>query len=394
MRQFSSVQWLVLFPILFMLYEQNWAGLGASIIVLLIMVKKPNAEADASPQLVTNTNIHLDKEDDLIHLLQKEIPPHIDDLKDDLSKTQQINSESFTTLNSAFYRLLEMTADQSESLKKVLLSVSKSKAQEMNADIAESDDIDLKLFIKATHDFLSDCSVFILGITEQSNEAVEKIAVMEKQMDNINSLVENAKKIASQTNLLSLNAAIEAARAGDMGRGFAVVAQEVRQLSEVSNQFNVQIQEQVTKTMDTFVSTKSMVESLAKNNADKALQTQNRLKQELITFAELEDNLESNLANLMSLSLDTTACVNDSVRSLQVEDIISQLSEHNLAQAENMKQVLIICSEVLAENDVSEKQHLIGKLKAAAEKLKMQSLTAQDKTISSGCMDEGEIELF
>lgn len=394
MPRMNIYQWIATLPIMFMIVRQDWVAVAALLFVFLLMLL-PSKKATLKDIPVAELPQEAADITTLIRILKKEIPPHIDDLKSDLSKTQQINSESFTTLNTAFYQLLEMTSNQSDSLQKVLISISKKKAEEMNADMTQApDEVDLKLFIKSTHDFLHDCLVFILGITEQSNDAVNKIAVMEQQMNNINELVANAKKIASQTNLLSLNAAIEAARAGDMGRGFAVVAQEVRKLSEVSNQFNDQIQEQVTQAMDTFVSTKVIVESLARDNADKATQTQDRLESELATFDELESKLETNLANLMNLSLDTRACVNDSVRSLQVEDIISQLSEHNLMQAENVKQVLLVCSEILATENAVEKESLIDKLKMAAEKLKMQSLQAQSKTISTGSMDEGEIELF
>lgn len=399
MTRFNFYQGAALLPLLLMLLLQEWLAAGAIVVTLILVwilvstllgktVDKPWEE---NVENITSVNTNAI----LVSMLQEEIPPCIDELKDDLNKTQQINSESFITLNSAFYQLLRMSAEQSASLHKVLFSISKDKALALTGkEYYDPDAIDLKTFIESTHQFLNICSDLMMETTAQSNDAVNKIAVMESQMNNINGLVDNAQKIARQTNLLSLNAAIEAARAGEMGRGFAVVAQEIRLLSDTSNKFNEDIRGEVTQAMTTFVEAKSMVESLAKDNAEKSSQTQSRLHQELIKFAELEESLEMNLDNLMSLSVDTKACVNDSVRSLQVEDIISQLSEHSVLQAENMKQVLFACSELLSAEKNVDQDTFVNKLKVAAEQLKQQSLQVQNKTISTGSMNEGEIELF
>ena len=145
----------------------------------------------------------------------------------------------------------------------------------------------------------------ILSIKDSAYATNEVFDGIQKQMGEIVEVVAQLKSIASSTNMLSLNASIEAARAGAAGAGFAVVAEKVQQLAVDSNTCS-NLVEQIVSNMETQVDKTRQQMTESTENVDSSLASIEALQtgfNELLTsFTALYENIEEHDASVTDLS--------------------------------------------------------------------------------------------
>lgn len=171
-----------------------------------------------------------------------------------------------------------------------------------------------------------------LSALEKTNahrdELLSKVQQLGGAIDDLNGLAEAVKKVASQTNLLSLNAAIEAARSGEAGKGFAVVADEVRQLSKLSARTGDEIRVKVASIADNVKGVVAIAHTLSQKERALLAEAETTVSGTLREFERRAGGLESRINDLKEAGSDVVAAIEQVLVDLQFQDRTSQILTH------------------------------------------------------------------
>lgn len=344
-----------------------WSGLWAT-------APSPAVRDDAPLQSAAAT-----RDDTLLGELGGALTPSLRTSGEDVCRAIDLIHEAIDKLVGAFHMLEQQVASQSMMIAQLNPD---EEVDEHGIQRTESDAAMFARFVRSTTETLV---VFVddaLGTSKLAIEIVERVEAVSEHMVSVNRLLEGIESISKQTNLLALNAAIEAARAGEAGRGFAVVADEVRKLSENTNRLSTEIRGVLGHVGHALDEAGRSVDELASHDMSHALQAKQDIQEMIVMLDRMNARRGKIALEARAISEAVRDGVQQAVVALQFQDMTSQLLGSANAR-------LGAAADVLERAAASRGEP--GTVRAAVSEFQAKKFLAP---VAQSSMDSGDVELF
>lgn len=373
-----------------LVYEFSILDLMLLILFLGVLLGLDSEEEKLSDaQTVKNTHaIVIQELFELLSHLNGLVEEQTNEIHDSLTQIKTVVLDATSKLGNSFNDLNQFSQHQGS----LVLGMVESNE--------ESGGFNMRGFVDETNHLLQHFIQMLLSTSQSSMKMVYAIDDIAKEMDRAFKLLEDVSKIADQTNLLALNAAIEAARAGEAGRGFAVVADEVRNLSKNSNNFSEKIRSVIVKAKKDITAAKGVVTEMASRDMTETISSKDKVDSMLDDIGRYDAHVAEELVKISEVTNSINGSVAVAIRSLQFEDVVSQVINysgehvnrlHDLVHSLNTQMTLLQASD--EKNDL-DTLLVLNDIKSNVENLKQQWSTPVNKAVGQSSMEEGEIELF
>ncbi|MFJ7745437.1 methyl-accepting chemotaxis protein [Peribacillus sp. NPDC097295] len=217
-------------------------------------------------------------------------------------------------------------------------------------------------------EFVDKTAQQIQTISHSVDKSGEAILSLDKRSQEIGEITKAITEIANQTNLLALNAAIEAARAGEHGKGFAVVADEVRKLAEQSQQSSTQIAELIQEIQDDMMKSNQSINQVkldVKEGLGIVSKTEESFKVILDSIGESSDRIEEMAATAEQMSASAQEVLTNLT---SITTVARDSTAHSQNVAASTQEQLASMEEIASASNnlsrmASELQELLGAFK-------------------------------
>ncbi|MCX8146277.1 MAG: methyl-accepting chemotaxis protein [Azovibrio sp.] len=311
---------------------------------------------------------------------------------EEIQRTQHILSEAIAQLVESFQGMSEQTRRQQQLGHEIVSGQLQESAQA----------IDFESFARKTSGTLR---AFVDSVVQNAKVAMGLVELTDKiseQVRQITAMLGEIEAIAKQTNLLALNAAIEAARAGEAGRGFAVVADEVRDLSSRTNHFSQQIRTLMGAMQDSIHAAEGAINQMAAQDMTFALTSKQDVERAMAGIEAFNQRTGQVVSELNDIAEAVEARAAQAVMSLQFQDMVTQLLGHvgqRLAAVEQLGRDMARVAKILATDDaghgrLAELETLQANLEALHQRLAEVRERVENNPVQQSGYASGEIELF